>query len=179
MPEFIETVRETCSSVTGVQLAFQLLEATGLQRLTLPWNYLTDVKLTPGTSWAATAPLYYPDLFELLTTRFWLPTLLYSITSILAPGILAYFFNLTIRTVRRNGARVSVARYPVDPLIFNVVKAILTYVVFAKGVGADYLYDSRVVDGINANMFGGYQGVLVGCYVVILASLYEAAQRKA
>ncbi|KAK3638768.1 hypothetical protein LTR56_012875 [Elasticomyces elasticus] len=176
IPETLERVREVCSSVIGVQIAFQLLEATGLQRTTLPWIYLMDVKIGPGIQ-GMILPVYYPDLFELLTADFWLPTLLYATTSIFIPALFAYFFNLTTRNVNRHGATVSVARYTVDPLIFNVVKAILTYVVYGQLVGANVFGVENVATVRNA-MIGGHQGVLVGCYVCILASVYEAAQRK-
>ncbi|KAK5734160.1 hypothetical protein LTR17_009143 [Elasticomyces elasticus] len=176
IPETLERVREVCSSVIGVQMAFQLLEATGLQRTTLPWIYLMDVKLGPGIQ-GMILPVYYPDLFKLLTADFWLPTLLYATTSIFVPSVFAYFFNLTTRNVNRHGATVSVARYTVDPLIFNVVKAILTYVVYGQLVGANVFGVENVATVRNA-MIGGHQGVLVGCYVCILASVYEAAQRK-
>ncbi|KAK5674991.1 hypothetical protein LTS10_012403 [Elasticomyces elasticus] len=176
IPETLERVREVCSSVIGVQMAFQLLEATGLQRATLPWIYLMDVKIGPGIQ-GMILPIYYPDLFKLLTADFWLPTLLYATTSIFVPALFAYFFNLTTRNVNRHGATVSVARYTVDPLIFNVVKAILTYVVYGQLVGANVFGVDNVATVRNA-MIGGHQGVLVGCYVCILASVYEAAQRK-
>ncbi|KAK3116421.1 hypothetical protein LTR53_003214 [Teratosphaeriaceae sp. CCFEE 6253] len=178
IPDFIATVRETCSSVTGVQLFFQIIEATGLQRATLPWLWVFDVKLGRGL-WAPIVPVYYPDLFALLTNSFWLPALLYLSTAIFVPAVFAYFFNLSTRSVlRRNGTRVSVARYTFDPLMFSVVKALCTYIVYARYLGSAVLWDDRVVTTINESMFGGYQGVLFGCYVVILAALYEAAQRK-
>ncbi|KAK5713752.1 hypothetical protein LTR17_017519 [Elasticomyces elasticus] len=176
IPETLERVREVCSSVVGVQLAFQLLEATGLQRATLPWIYLMDVKIGPGIQ-GMILPVYYPDLFKLLTAEFWLPTLLYAMTSIFVPALFAYFFNLTTRNVNRHGATVSVARYTVDPLIFNVVKAILTYVVYGQLVGVNVLGAENVTTVRDA-MIGGHQGVLIGCYVCILANVYEAAQRK-
>ena len=121
--------------------------------------------------------VYYPDLFLLLTPSFWLPTLLWTLTSLVIPATLAYFFNLTVRTVRRGGARVSVARYAIDPLTFNIVKALATWMVYSQGVGANYI-DPAVISRVNYAMLGGYQGVLIGCYVVILAAVYDAAQRK-
>ncbi|KAK5700486.1 hypothetical protein LTR97_005003 [Elasticomyces elasticus] len=176
IPETLERVREVCSSVIGVQMAFQLLEASGLQRAILPWIYLMDVKIGPGIQ-GMILPVYYPDLFKLLTADFWLPTLLYATTSIFVPALFAYFFNLTTRNVNRHGATVSVARYTVDPLMFNVVKAILTYVVYGQLVGAN-IFGVENVATVRNSMIGGHHGVLVGCYVCILASVYEAAQRK-
>ncbi|KAK1065790.1 hypothetical protein LTR74_007671 [Friedmanniomyces endolithicus] len=176
IPETLASVRETCSSATGVQMAFQILEAAGLQRATLPWVYLTDVKLGRGFQ-GPVLSVYYPDLFRLLTAGFWLPTLLYASTSIFLPALLAYFFNLTMRDVRRHGAVVRVARYNIDPLTFNIVKALLTYMVYGQLIGAN-LVGLENVATVRQAMFGGHQGVLIGCYVCIIASLYEAAQRR-
>jgi len=157
-------------------MAFQLLEAAGLQRATLPWVYLTDVKLARGFQ-GPVLSVYYPDLFRLLTAGFWMPTLLYASTSIFLPALLAYFFNLTMRDVRRHGAVVRVARYNIDPLTFNIVKALLTYMVYGQLIGVNLLGLENVAT-VRQAMFGGHQGVLIGCYVCIIASLYEAAQRK-
>ncbi|KAK5116607.1 hypothetical protein LTR85_009232 [Meristemomyces frigidus] len=176
IPERIDSVRDICSSVTGVQMAFLLLEAIALQREVLPWQYAFEIAGIRAYG-MPTIAVYYPDLFKLLTSEFWLPTLLWASTSILIPSLFAYFFNLTIREVKRNGALVSVARYTVDPLTFNIVKAIVTWMVYGKGVGFGYIDPLTAITASNA-MFGGYNGVLIGCYICIIASVYEAAQRK-
>lgn len=176
IPEGIEYTRELCSSVTGIQTAFTLLETLAMGREVLPWNYLCELSGVRGLGWPTVA-IYYPDLFALLSSNFWLPTLLWLSTSIALPALFGYFFNLTIRSVRRHGAVVSVARYTVDPLTFNIVKALATWIVYGKGVGTGFL-PVWVPLTVNHALLGGYNGVLVGCYVGVIASLYEAAQRK-
>ncbi|KAK4541630.1 hypothetical protein LTR36_007774 [Oleoguttula mirabilis] len=176
IPESIDNVRDICSSVTGVQMAFLLLEAIALSREVIPWVYAFEIAGIRGYG-MPTIAVYYPDLFKLLTSDFWLPTLLWSATSLLIPSLFAYFFNLTIREVKRHGALVSVARYTVDPLTFNIVKALLTWMVYGKGIGFGIIDPFTAITASNA-MFGGYNGVLIGCYVCIVASVYEAAQRN-
>ncbi|KAK4553987.1 hypothetical protein LTR86_008828 [Recurvomyces mirabilis] len=178
IPETIDYIRETCSSVTGIQTSIQLLEALSLQRAVLPWLYLTELNTNVRGLGGPVLKLYYPDLFALLSSTFWAPTLFYATTAILLPSLFAYFFNLTLRDIKRHGARVTVARYTLDPLIFNIVKAVLTYVVYAQGFGGQVVGRENVGVVENA-MWGGWQGMLVGNFVVMIASLYEAAQGKA
>lgn len=176
IPETIEHLRDLCSSVTGVQMAFMCLESLALQREVLPWEYIT---CTGPISWLGGLNInfYFPNLWHVLEPGFWFPTLLWGITSLAFPSLMAYFFNLSIHDVKRHGARVSVARYPVDPLTFNVVKALSTYIIYGQGWAADVIGPMTVAQVSNA-MYGGYRGVLIGCYVCILACLYDAAQRK-
>ncbi|KAK5109611.1 hypothetical protein LTR62_006848 [Meristemomyces frigidus] len=175
IPETLTLLRETCSTLTGIQTTIQLLEALSLLRALLPWTYLTEISGVRARGLSTS--LYYPDLFVLLTSGFWAPTLLYTATALAIPSLFAYFFNLTLRDVRRHGAVVAVPRYALDPLTFNLVKALLTYVVYSRGVGAQTIGGDNILT-VDRAMVGGYQGILVGSYVMILMSLYEAALRK-
>ncbi|RMY54742.1 hypothetical protein D0864_13900 [Hortaea werneckii] len=196
LPRTLDSLRETCSSLSGIQGFFMLLETLALHRVVLPWVYSgLDLPL-PFLPHSLTVPsggflprsieLRYPDLFQLLSSDFWLPTLLWSTTSLLLPALAAYFFNLTLRPVHRRasgagGVSVTVARYTFDPLMFNVVKAIATWMVYSRGVGTTGVggwLDPEVVGTVEGAMWGGYQGVLVGCYVCVLAAVYEAVLRK-
>jgi hypothetical protein len=176
IPETLDYIREACSSVTGIQSAIQLLEAVMLNRSVLPWEFLTEISAVRGFG-GPNISIYYPDLFAILTPGFWFPVLLYTTTSIFIPSLFAYFFNLTIRDVKRHGVRVSVARYTIDPLVFNIAKAIVTYAIYGHGAFSD-LIGPLSVEQVGQSQLGGYQGMLIGCYVVGLASLYEAAQRR-
>ncbi|KAI7221051.1 hypothetical protein KC333_g1957, partial [Hortaea werneckii] len=195
LPRTLDSLRETCSSLSGIQGFFTLLETLSLARVVLPWIYsgldlplpfLPESLTTHGGGFLPRKiELFYPDLFQLLSAEFWLPTLLWSSTSLLLPALAAYFFNLTLRPVQRRasgggGVSVTVARYTFDPLMFNVVKAIATWMVYSSrgvGVGA-WVGGEEVVGTVEGAMWGGYQGVLVGCYVCVLAAVYEAVLRK-
>ncbi|KAI7366320.1 hypothetical protein KC328_g18502, partial [Hortaea werneckii] len=194
LPRTLDSLRETCSSLSGIQGFFMLLETFSLHRVVLPWVYsgldlplpfLPESLTTNGGGFLPRKiALFYPDLFQLLSADFWLPTLLWSSTSLLLPALAAYFFNLTLRPVQRRasgggGVAVSVARYTFDPLMFNVVKAIATWMVYSsRGVGTGGWIGEEVVGTVEGAMWGGYQGVLVGCYVCVLAAVYEAVLRK-
>ncbi|RMX72299.1 hypothetical protein D0869_14759 [Hortaea werneckii] len=195
LPRTLDSLRETCSSLSGIQGFFMLLETFSLHRVVLPWIYsgldlplpfLPDSLTTHrGGFLPRKIELFYPDLFQLLSSDFWFPTLLWSSTSLLLPALAAYFFNLTLRPVHRRasgssggGVAVTVARYTFDPLMFNVVKAIATWMVYSRGVGMGGRIGEEVVGTVEGAMWGGYQGVLVGCYVCVLASVYEAVLRK-
>lgn len=174
--ESIDEVRSTLSSVTAVQTALLLFEALGLQREILPWRYAFDI---PPLAIIGTPniPVSLPDLFLLLTSFFWSTSLLWAATNILIPAGCAYFFNLSTRTVKRGGYTTSVARYTVDPMVFNIVKAWLSYVFYARGFTFG-LFNGQVSYRVEHAMFGGYTGLLASSAVGMLVSLYEAAQTK-
>ena len=98
----------------------------------------------------------------MLTLGFWGPVGLWMLTSIALPLMGAWFINLT------EGAR------PYDPLSFNVVKGLVAWVVYVRG-GIGGGESTAVVDRA---VPGGSQGLLVGAGIGVLASIYEAVQRK-
>ena len=181
LPETIDSVRELCSSVTGVQLSVLFLEALGLQRHLLPWQIVSVIpSYTLFGLNTPTIPVMLPNLFLLLDPNFWSTSILWASVSILIPLFFAYFYNLSIRDVKRHGNRVTVARYQADPLTFHVVKALATVIIFDKTFKFTFggLLDQSVVQEVESAVYGGYRGMLLGSYVGMIAALYEAAQRK-
>lgn len=154
-----------------------LVEAFAIQNTILPWKYVGDFPMPPLPGLPSSYAIKLPDLFILLTGFFWSTTLLWVSTSVLIPAIFAYFYNLTIRDVKRHGERVTVVRHSTDPLVFDVVKALATFIVYGNGVTFG-LINPTVADRVNNSFYGGYNGVLIASGVGIIASLYEAAQRK-
>lgn len=175
IPEAVEMARESCSSLAAVHATFLFLEAYSLQKVLLPWKYAFDVPAIHaiGTpSYAVSAP----DLFVLLSPSFWLPTLLWSATNIFIPLSFAYFYNLTVHTVKRNNARVRVVRYNYDPFTFNVVKSLVISTVYGAGVLHGYV-DDDIVAVVDGSQYGNFGGMLMGTYVCGLYALWEATQR--
>lgn len=172
--EYVEHVREMCSSVTGIQTTILLLEAFALQRSLMPWRYAFDIPATPMTGSIAVS---VPDLFVLLTGYYWTTTLLWAFTSIFIPALFAYFYNLTMRDVRRGTQRVQVARYPADPMTYNVVKALVTWLVYARGVSFGIIAP-ETADRVDMSIYGGHLSVIIGSGIGALAAMYEATQKK-
>jgi hypothetical protein len=188
---FKEVVRENASSVAAIQTLILLLEATGLQWNTLQW--MPTVNLGDSLStYTGSQFLFVPDFLALLTSDWWAPATLWSVTNWVLPLIFSYFFNLTLRsnTNRKSADR----QYPTDPLTFNILKAILAYSAYRIPfvdptllVRGDNLisYDSGwgpfsadTVQKVRGNVPGGYAGLQIGALVGVLVSLYDAALKK-
>lgn len=186
-----ELVRENASSVAAIQTLIVLIEAAGLQ-----WNTLETTAATslPEQLSKHTGLLFLlvPNFTALLSTKWWAPATLWSLTSWVLPLIFSYFFNLTLRS---NTNRKSLDRqYPADPLTFNIAKAILVYSAFriptidAGVVGqpgiaqvVDYSwgpFSAETVGVVRNNVPGKYPGLQIGAWVGILVSLYDAALKK-
>lgn len=160
IPDTIDWFRSTCSSVVGVQASILLLEAYSLQKAVFPWNFAFDLPGIPALGVPSIA-VKVPDFFVLLRSSFWGPTILWAITSIFVPLFFAYFYNLTVHPVKRNGARVQALRYPYDPMTYSIAKAVITLLVYGAHAPTEYVdtYSARVVEHA---MPGGYQGVMTG-----------------
>jgi hypothetical protein len=186
-----ELIRENASSVATIQTLILLLEAAGLQ-----WNTLQTtptISLTDSLStWTNSQYLFIPDFLALLTSDWWAPATLWSLTSWVLPLIFSYFFNLTLRT--NTNRKSSDRQYPADPLTFNILKAILAYTAYriptaspalAGTPGSIQLHDlswgpfsADTVGVIRNNVPGGYHGLQIGAVVGVLVSLYDAALKK-
>ncbi|KAF2213249.1 hypothetical protein CERZMDRAFT_39587 [Cercospora zeae-maydis SCOH1-5] len=172
--EQISNLREILSGVQGIHLTVLLLEAIALQRHIFPWEYAFAIPATPMSPAKA---VFLPNLFMLLTSTYWSATLTWSFTSIFVPLIFAYFYNLTVRDVKRGNVRVAVARYAADPMTYNLVKALATWIVFKKGVTFGVI-QPETVNRIEAGIWGGSNALLIGAGLGAIGALYEAAQRR-
>lgn len=189
--EFKDLVRENASSVTAIQLLVLVIEATGLQ-----WNTLQTAHVFNSPTAASlnlnSRPVYFPDLSILLTSGFWAPATLWSLTSVVLPLVFSYFFNLTLRS-NTNHKTLS-KQYTVDPLTFNIVRAILAYSAYhIPAISAGVLGEAGIahaldlswgpfaestVSTVRNNVPGGYYGIQIGAVVGVLYSLYDAALKK-
>ncbi|CAI6230192.1 unnamed protein product [Periconia digitata] len=191
LDELKEFIRENASSVSAIQTLILLIEAVGLQYNTLgTWYALHSPAV--GTT-VHSHEIRLPDVWLLLTSNWWGPATLWSVTSWALPLVFSYFFNLTLRsnTHHRSSARQS----SVDPLTFNIVKAILSYsayhistqvdaalagqpnVVVAQTPGWGPFHESSV-NVVRNNIPGGYYGLQIGALVGVLVSIYDAALKK-
>jgi len=176
IPEAIDWAREACSSLIAVHATFLFIEAYGLSGYVMPWKYVFDTPAIHAIRLPSQA-VKVPDLFALLTPEFWKPTLLWSATNLFVPLTFAYFYNLTVHTVKRNNARVRVVRYNYDPLVFNIVKCMIVSAVYGAGFLHGYVNMDTVL-AIGDSQYSGYNGMMMGCFVCGLCSLWEATQRR-
>jgi len=170
-------LREMLSSVIGVETIILLLEGFCVQRRMIPWRYAFDVPAlrvvgTPSTS------VFLPDFFVLLTDVYWSTTMLWAISAFWIPLAASWLINLTMRPALRHGVAVHSPRMKFDPLIFNVVKALLAWMIWSLGARFFGLFSEQTVDLVTQSMPAGYPGVMVGAFIGMLVSLYDATQRK-
>jgi hypothetical protein len=173
--ETAESARETLSTVVSIEVLILAFEAYFLRKEVLTDRYAFTI---PASTLLHTKayPVLIPDLFLLLTSSFWSPATLWAFTSLFVPLASAYFFNLTSKKNTRS--HTTHFNYEFDPLTFNIVKALLTYVVYAQDVTFGGLVDLESVARINAALYGGWQSVIVGTGIGILVTFYEAIIKK-
>ncbi|CAD6444419.1 5082ac3b-f10c-4c5c-89f2-38f7ac1c1739 [Sclerotinia trifoliorum] len=169
--EAVETARETLSNVVALEFIMLLSEALQLQPELLENKYAFTI---PPINFLTTTEhaVKIPDLFLLLTTSFWSPFALWLSTSLLLPLFGAYFFNLTSKPSTRS------KRYSFDPLTFNIVKGLVTFIVYGQDATFGGLIDLEQVARINSALYGGYQSILVGTGIGILFTMYDAVLKK-
>jgi hypothetical protein len=160
------------SSVITIESFILLFEGFNLRQEVLPNRHAFTFPSLPLLK-SDPHPVNLPDFFLLLTGGFWSPTILWSFTSILVPLVAAYFFNLTTHSSRSKGHQ-----YQFDPLTFNVVKALLAYVVYCEDYTFGGLVDLESVARIRAATAGGWQGIVGGAAIGVLYTFYEAVVRK-
>lgn len=188
--EAIEIIRENASSVAVIQLVLLFIEGAGLE-----WNTRSTIKgftvgKIPGLTNSET-DVYVPNLALLLSSDFWAPATLWSLTSWVIPLVASYFVNLTLRTNTRH--RSSRGQHTIDPLTFSIVKAILAYATYSTRVielvngkasvvtcdNPDFgPFSKSTVNTVCTNTPASYPGLLITAGVGILVSLYDAALKK-
>jgi hypothetical protein len=187
-----EWLRENVSSVSAIQTLILGVEAIGLQYNTLQTTYAFDTPASPALR-VNSRQVELPDLWLLLTSDWWAPATLWSLTSWVLPLVVSYFFNLTLRSNTHHKA--SSRQYQIDPFTFNIAKAILAYSAYFIATTADaqlagqpnvYVpqnigwgpFSAEAVSKVRDNVPGGYHGVQIGALVGVLVSLYDAALKK-
>lgn len=199
--EATRAARESLSTVTSVLLLVSAFELYHLRPELLADRYAFTVPAVPWLGVTRDHPVQVPDMFLLLTSSFWSPALLWAATSALFPALAGYFVNLGAAHSNGHGGhgpaggghvpgvatrgrprgiagRAGTGESAVDPLTYSVVKALLTYVVYAQGVSFWGLADQLSVARINSALYGGWKGAIVGCGVTGLMAMYDAVLRK-
>jgi hypothetical protein len=184
--EVTHTARTWLSSVHSVVSAIALFELYMLRKEVLPDRYaFTFPALHFGLGSTPDYPVHLPDMFALVTAAFWGPALTWALTSVLLPSVAGYFFNLSVGAAQSGGGRgrksaaaaAGQVEYAVDPVMFSIVKAVVTYVVYAQGVTFGVV-NPVWVSRVNSALYSGWKGVLVGTAVSGVTAVYDAVLRK-
>ncbi|KAI9830591.1 MAG: hypothetical protein M1826_004617 [Phylliscum demangeonii] len=179
--ERAESLRELLSSVVSIEALVLAVEAFGLSSEILPFKYAFTLPTVAGLQ-SSGSSVWLPDLFLLLSSSFWAPLMLWVSTSLFAPLLLAYFFNLTLKT--RGGHMPSRTHgltppaYQFDPLTFNVAKALVTYLIYIQDARLWGFIGAESVDVVRTAVPGGPSGILIGASLGAISSIYEAVLRK-
>lgn len=178
--EASNATRETLSNVTSILLVVSTFELWYIRPEILSNRYAFTV---PAVGFLGTSdyPVYLPDMFLLLTASFWSPALTWAFTSYILPSVFGYFFNLSAASVSHGPKTRSRANTPetvVDPLTYSIIKALVSYVVYAQGVTFGGLLSETAIERLNGAVYGGYKGVLTGTAITGLLSIYDAVLKK-
>jgi hypothetical protein len=177
--EATHATRESLSTVTSILFVISAFELWFLRPEVLPDRYaftIPAIRLLGTNDY----PVQVPDLFLLLTSSFWSPTLLWLFTSTLLPTAAGYFFNLSIahQSGRRTRTTNPTPDYVVDPLTFSIVKALISYVVYGQHVTFGGWINEESIARVSSAIYGGYKGILTGTAITGLVSIYDAVLKK-
>ncbi|KAL2874369.1 hypothetical protein SGCOL_010450 [Colletotrichum sp. CLE4] len=176
--EGTQAVRSSLSTVTSVLFTVAAFEAWNLRAEVLPLRYAFTIPAIPalGTNFY---PVYVPDAFLFVTSSFWSPVALWTLTSVLIPSLFGYFYNLSAAShPQPRGRKSSTVEYNVDPLVFSIVKALISFVVYAQKVSFGGWINENSIDRINGALYGEWKGILTGAAITGLVSLYDAVLKK-
>jgi hypothetical protein len=181
--EYSDTVRDVLSSPLAINVIVLIVEAYGLRKEIFPSG---SVRIPPISNIKSDeSTVYVPNLWLLLYKSFWAPFSLWSLTSVIIPLVLAYFINIPLKTMpgrghptRRAAAIQNTPSLQFDPLVFNVAKALIAYLVFAEHFTFLGLFQHFTITTVNESVFGGYAGMITGAGIAGLISLYEAILKK-
>ncbi|KAE8164048.1 hypothetical protein BDV40DRAFT_261253 [Aspergillus tamarii] len=178
VPDGTQSLRSLLSSVKAVQILTLLLEGCSIIYEILPLRFVSTISI-----WAIEISIKVPDVFVLVDGVFWAPFSLWLLTSILLPLTAAYFFNISLNITQGGSAashtrrsRASPANF--DPLSFNIAKAGLAYLVYARQFNFFNLYSQYSIARVNAAVPGQWAGLVTGSAIGLIGTIYEAILRK-
>ncbi|KAE8330167.1 hypothetical protein BDV39DRAFT_170831 [Aspergillus sergii] len=178
VPDSTQSLRSLLSSAKAVQILTLLLEGCSIIYEILPLRFVSTISI-----WAIEISIKVPDVFVLVDSVFWAPFSLWLLTSILLPLTVAYFFNISLNITQGSSAASHTRRSRAspdnfDPLSFNIAKAGLSYLVYARQFNFFNLYSQLSIARVNAAVPGHWAGLVTGSAIGLVGTLYEAILRK-
>ncbi|RPB28948.1 hypothetical protein L211DRAFT_249550 [Terfezia boudieri ATCC MYA-4762] len=161
----LQSTQQSLSNVVSVAVLVHAVELGALVYRLIPATY--PVTVPPVASLNPIA-VNLPDLFAVLESRFWVPVLTWVVVSVLIPGLVGYFVNLTRGPTALNAS----GGYVCDPLTFALAKGLLGWILFCqRTVNFEGL---RVVE----EAVGKEVLAFVGSIVVGLVGLWEGLMSR-
>ncbi|KKY25254.1 hypothetical protein UCRPC4_g01954 [Phaeomoniella chlamydospora] len=182
--EGIDETRALFSSAYTVQVLFIAIEAYGIFAELLPF---TPVVTFPPLKYVHEKEYVakIPDVFQVLKPEFWGTLTLWASTSFLLPTLIAYFINIahsasTTGSAGGHATRRATAtpQKVVDPLVFNIAKALLVLSVYHYGFTLFGTTSDESIETVSKSVLGGEVGMLTSTAIGALLSLYEAILKK-
>ena len=172
-------LRALLSNVKAVETLVLALEGSNIIRELWPLRFLTTAPAVDAIRTPEFA-IKVPDVFILFEGAFWAPFSLWLLTSLALPLGIAYFFNLSLQATQQpSGRGASPAKKTnFDPLSFNITKALIVYLVYARQFTFWDVYSTFSVDKVNMSVPGQWAGMLTGTAIGVIGTLYEAILRK-
>ncbi len=182
--ETSESLRHLLSSPVAINIIALILEANGLRQKILQSGIIGFLPNLPYITNGKT-PVYLPNLFLLLDMPFWAPFSLWVTTSLLLPLLCAYFINIPLKTsskhhygTRRATSNQITSTNQFDPLVYNIAKALVAYIVYAHHSSILGLFAVETIEIVTNNVLGGYQGMITGATAAGIMALYEAILKR-
>jgi hypothetical protein len=130
-------------------------------------------------------PVSLPDVFVFITPEFLAPFTLFLTVNGVLPILIGYFFNYSLKSAtshshntRRQSAQQEAAPL-VDPLVFNIAKGLLAYLVYgATGPMGLYPFSRNSISIVNSSLPFGYSGLITSSFIGATIALYEAVLKK-
>lgn len=180
--EYSDLLRSTLSSPLAVNGVAALFEFAYLSRSLVEMRHAFGI---PVPYFGKVVPINGPDLFALVTPDFWAPFSLWVLTTVILPTLVGYFFNYPLRaaTTHSHNTRRATAQHDaapnVDPVVFNVAKALISYLVYAaSGPFGVWPYSKTTIQTVNTGLPFGYGSLLTTSLIGATIALYEAVLRK-
>lgn len=174
IPEYVSYLQHSLSSVSAVESLSLFVELVALLSNLIPLRDAFTFPLPFASVVGLKSPVQVslPDFFVLATNYFWSPVLLWATVTTIIPAIVARFINFTggPRATRRTSA----ASRQIDPVVFNVTRALAVWLVFTKGWRISGFVTRVAVVQVEQGVWGGVPAMLVGAGIASLAGFYDA-----
>ncbi|KTW30978.1 uncharacterized protein T551_01530 [Pneumocystis jirovecii RU7] len=161
VPDKLLNIRKRLSRVLVVDFLFCIYEFYNLLKFLVPWTYGIFL---PSYFGSFSGKIFYlPDVSVFSSFKdFWLPFLTWWLLAILVPLIAAIIFNFH-ESGKGKSSKI------IDPMTFSVVKAIVAYSIFYKGLREnlfflDSIFVVKRAVGVELMFIMSFIGVLYAMY---------------